>query len=345
MNSYLGTLQSQIWGWILSQIYRLFPTQIGALDDDLESDIRDGLLYVGVRFRTFNNSFGNLVYLAAGLFAFVFLFVAPFLLFSTYFIMLPSVIFDLIFGVAGILLIVSMIITGFADLLLLLYVASLARFAFQKIQPTVNLPEESSPTIYESKKVDVSEGIDTPVKVYKSNLEAAFRLAIYSILCLSLIPLHFFSEPIAKSARSILDISAMQRVSEHSYIPEINGLLESLDALLPIDLMILVSPESVPFLKLLIFSLLVFSIFLSWKNIYQHAVQSQFEWSEYDEFLWNREFWRCWSVAKITMYHFLYGNLSDEFNIIKGHIAQFPIVLTLGILMTYLYLLIISGTV
>jgi hypothetical protein len=50
-------------------------------------------------------------------------------------------------------------------------------------------------------------------------------------------------------------------------------------------------------------------------------------------------------VAKIVMYHFLYGGLSEEFKIIRGQIAYLPIVLILGVILTYFHLLIISGTV
>jgi hypothetical protein len=266
-NSLFWSLQFRIWEWILTRVYRLFPTQIGTIDEDLESDIRDGLLYAGVRFRTFNNSFGSFVFYGAFLLLLMFLIGVPAILLPPSSPEIFQIVGTLVLGIAGVLLVLSMILIGFADLLLLLYIASLLRFVLQKIQPSVSHPEDTSPSVYISKRIDLTDGSETSIKVYKSNLESVFRFSVFLLLCLILPVLHFFSELLVRPAKNLLNIAAMQKISELSYIPEIDGLLESLDALLPIELKVLVSPESAPFLKLLIFSLLLFSAFINWKKV------------------------------------------------------------------------------
>ena len=336
-------LESWIWEWALTQFYERFPTQEGVLDSALESDIRSGLLYVGVRFRSFNSSVGDLVINSYGFFILMFLFVVPVALLPSA-IPFSDILSTALLAIAGLLLVISILLLGAANLLLFLYAASLFRFILQKLQPRFAESVNTGLTKYECEIMEDS-GYTTTVAVYRDNFEAVVRFITYAIVCAVIAFFHFFSPLLATAVRKTVNISAIREISESSMFPEVSGIVTSLDALLPIDLLTLLDPESFPFLRILLFGIVFFSSFLSWKEVYQHSIKSQFEWSEYDRLEWNEEFHRSWTVAKIVMYHFLQGELQDEFQVIRGQVAAFPLFLLLDLVLSYIYLLLISGNV
>lgn len=330
--------QEVAWERLLSWFYNRLPTRQGELEESLKFQVQDGLLNVGVRFKAFNRTVGTLS--EAGL-AFTFILFVPVILFGTLTILSPNwpPAFWMVLAVFTALLGLATASVVFADLLLILYLGSALKFGLQQIRANLVKVEEESFEKY------VCGSDQSEISVYVGNYSSFIKGIIYSILFFTIGVIWLLSPLALDLVGGTVALIPAEKIPLAPIVSIMTNIATSIDALLPIDISVLFRPAGLQSLTILTMALLVFAIFLNGKNILQQAERSRFDWSELDEFSATEEVKRCYEITKIIFHHLIHGELTKQFQTIRGEIFEAVISVLIAGLLSVFYLYVFLSSI
>ncbi|WP_147299481.1 hypothetical protein [Haloferax sp. Atlit-6N] len=311
-------------------------TEPGEIDPELLKHVKRSLSFTRVRFKTFNSSIGrstglSLVFTSlsfgAATLMVIFLEVIP----RRY----PEILIDILLYSVGLFAIVGLGFIIISDILLILYLGAVLRFGIQQARSNFVKVDESDIAEFECQTDNVI------FWVYASNFSSFVRASTnFVLLCLigSVVYLYPF---VLKATTGLASAISADKIAETPFIPFVNNIAETVNALVPIQVLFFLSTEGMESLAVLVSISLVFSIFLNVKNIYQHAELSKVQWSEYDGFSAKYEIINCYTLVKVILHYLFNGELEASFSETRSAVTNATILLFLSVVSSIFYLYVI----
>lgn len=293
-------------------------TTEGRLEREIEEQIEDMLMFSGVRVGVFNNSVNRLV--TTGSISFVvamLIFVVIVEVFDGL-IRFPDwvgILALVIVGGAFLIFSFCFVISGF---ILIFYIAALARFAVKRARRSLQPEARFSSRQLEYAVFSDTGSLKKRVSIYESNVAAFTRSFIYVFAGLFAVS-SYLVFPYIRWFMIQLIASLRTENLPGSYIRGMSILLDTIDAVILVNLAYLIEVIDRTNLTITICFIMGFLIFLNVKHILQLKERASIT-EDLDQFSFLNEFRRYIVLVQVTLHYLHEGRFKDDFQQLRGEL-------------------------
>jgi hypothetical protein len=243
-------------------------------------------------------------------------------------------------AIASFMLAISIVFTIFSTAVLILYFASIIRYGLKKSRQALSTNEPKSVKKYEF-YINYNEGKNDVQKIYHSTIVSISKSFLYLTFgSISAMFVVFFDKLlfIGVAIRGSLPLESLLST-------EVAGLLTNIGATInysiPIEIIEILTPINIRSLLVLITLVCVFSIFLNIKKIGRISMLSEYWFYQHERFQFWEEVRKYPRLCTVLIYQLLYGDLRQEFEIVRGNILTAILSTVFSVSLALLYIAII----
>jgi len=334
-----------LFNYIFYHLYDKTPKQVGDIDENLMKDINDGIEYFIIRFKSFNKTLNFfLKYNLLSILVAAVVFLASFMIFLPVQILdLPqnTLINNVIFIPIALIILVGLVLIVAANAYIILNVAALVWFSFQKVRNSLLDQTDTNDSYDEKYWCKISKGPErysfNKIEVYQKNLNRFYHIAVYIVIGYFLLIFGSTLPNLIDSMTRMVENLVLSGQIQIPFADFLNVLIDVVDSLTPINIKTFLVIENFTVLLYFIGMLLFFSAFMHFKNINQHSNLSDLNWSKIDKYSVIKEYRRAEKIILVANYQYAKRIDQHRLRILLKELIKTPISILVLVTLTIVY--------